>query len=294
MSNPPRFENTHAVACLRTHWAPASADLHRAVAELVTRRGDLGVPALGVVVVDEAGCRARVAMGAWAALTVGRHCSTDVSLGRADASLRHLAFVRDGGEVAAFDLASTHGCSSNDARAAAGVPLVVRVGDSIVVACCVDAGGSFPPLTPSLVRDAEPLRLRVVDPERSLSSTPRTARNDGWRSPLARGQLPLAGLEQPLLIGRLPRNDLVVDCDLVSRVHAAVLPLRQGTVLIDVGSTNGTTVTHRGRSLDLGVVQRCAPLVVGDVVEIGGVRLQAMGSASRVVYSERAWRGGEQ
>ncbi len=50
-------------------------------------------------------------------------------------------------------------------------------------------------------------------------------------------------------------------------------------VLIDVGSTNGTTVIRHGRSVELGVAGRGALLDVGDVVELGGTRLQVMSPA---------------
>lgn len=328
----PRNENTHAVACAPTWWTPSSADLDRAVAELVARRGDLAMPALGVVVVDRDGSRARVVVGTVSAVTVGRHCATDVGLGRADSSLRHLLFARDGDDVTAFDLGSTHGSSAASARAAADVPLIVTVGDTVVVACCVGAGATFPRLTPAMVRDAQPLRVRLVVPEmRVLPTTPplqaratsswslprcsspppksssETRHVDPWAQTLFTGQLPLSALcdlTEPLLIGRQPRNDLVLVDDRVSRVHAVVLPPGNDgrPLLVDAGSTNGTTVIRHGRPLELGPAGRCALLAAGDVIELGDTRLHIVGPSAPdaggdVVYDVTRWQtqahGGE-
>ena len=63
------------------------------------------------------------------------------------------------------------------------------------------------------------------------------------------GVLDLGHLRRPVLLGRYARNDIVIDDLAVSRVHAAILPMRCSgllqAVVIDVGSTNGTAVGRR-------------------------------------------------
>jgi predicted component of type VI protein secretion system len=70
-------------------------------------------------------------------------------------------------------------------------------------------------------------------------------------------------LPEHLDIGRVASSDLVLDDAFVSGRHARVEYERDGLVLADVGSTNGTYVNER-------VIAEPMRLKRGDVVQIGG------------------------
>jgi len=75
--------------------------------------------------------------------------------------------------------------------------------------------------------------------------------------------------ERPLVVGRLPESDIVLDAAEVSRRHAYILPAREGPMLVDT-SRLGTKVN------DLPVV---APVTLdtGDRIQIGRWVLQVFG-----------------
>ena len=79
------------------------------------------------------------------------------------------------------------------------------------------------------------------------------------------GQRVTLGTE-PLLIGRLGACDITVDDRNVSREHAEVQPHGAGYVVVDLGSTNGTSVN--------GEVIGESTLVHGDEIGIGTVTLR--------------------
>lgn len=62
-------------------------------------------------------------------------------------------------------------------------------------------------------------------------------------------------------IGRIPQNDIVIDADQVSRVHACITVEQAFVVLKDLGSRNGTFVN--GTRIDTQV------LANGDSIRIG-------------------------
>jgi diguanylate cyclase (GGDEF)-like protein len=70
------------------------------------------------------------------------------------------------------------------------------------------------------------------------------------------------------ILGRLESVDLVLDSHLVARRHACVELGSGGYVLVDHGSTEGTTVNGDR------VVAGERPLATGDVIEMGDVRLR--------------------
>lgn len=59
----------------------------------------------------------------------------------------------------------------------------------------------------------------------------------------AQETLPLPDVE--VTLGREPDNDIVIADHLVSRRHAAIVPVADGHVVRDLGSTNGTWVNGR-------------------------------------------------
>ena len=77
-------------------------------------------------------------------------------------------------------------------------------------------------------------------------------------------KLPIRG---PIVIGRSPGADIVIADDFVSARHARVSPTRDGAVIEDLGSTNGTV-------LDGSIISGMAPLAEGSVISLGAVTLK--------------------
>ena len=77
-------------------------------------------------------------------------------------------------------------------------------------------------------------------------------------------RLPIRG---PIVIGRSPGADIVIADDFMSARHARVVPARDGAVVEDLASTNGTVVDG---------VRITAPTAVGEgsTIELGAVRLK--------------------
>jgi hypothetical protein len=75
--------------------------------------------------------------------------------------------------------------------------------------------------------------------------------------------------DRSITIGRSPDGDVVLPDPSVSRNHARIQPLSDGWLLLDLASTNGTTVN--GRRID--GPQR---LQVGDEITVGTVRLRVV------------------
>ena len=67
-------------------------------------------------------------------------------------------------------------------------------------------------------------------------------------------------------VGREPHNAIVVDDPLVSREHAAILPVGNDHILEDLGSANGTFVN--GTRVERRILQH------GDVIELGAFHLR--------------------
>jgi pSer/pThr/pTyr-binding forkhead associated (FHA) protein len=81
----------------------------------------------------------------------------------------------------------------------------------------------------------------------------------------------LAGVRVPLdhtvRIGRSPELELVIADDFVSTAHARIIPAPGGPVIEDLESTNGTLLNGRR-------VKGLSPLVAGDEIEVGTVKLK--------------------
>ena len=81
----------------------------------------------------------------------------------------------------------------------------------------------------------------------------------------------LTGVRVPLdsvvRIGRSPDLELVIADDFVSTVHARIVPSPGGPLLQDQDSTNGTLLNGRR-------VADATPLVAGDEIEVGTVKLK--------------------
>jgi pSer/pThr/pTyr-binding forkhead associated (FHA) protein len=83
--------------------------------------------------------------------------------------------------------------------------------------------------------------------------------------PLAGRRIPLA--DKPLTLGRHPEQDITLEDNAVSSLHAELRPENGGWLIVDLGSSNGTLVN--------GLPVRRAVLHSGDRIELG---------ASTVVY----------
>lgn len=101
--------------------------------------------------------------------------------------------------------------------------------------------------------------------------SPDPSRGSGVTLTIARGPRALEGtslaLDGPVLIGRSPDADIVIGDEFVSARHAKIVPLGNGAVVEDLGSTNGTFVNGervRGQRI----------VEPGDVIDIGPVRLK--------------------
>ena len=74
-------------------------------------------------------------------------------------------------------------------------------------------------------------------------------------------------LDHTVRIGRSPDLELVIADDFISTLHARIVPGPGGPVLEDLDSTNGTLLNGAR-------VTGATPLVAGDEIEAGTVRLK--------------------
>ena len=79
-------------------------------------------------------------------------------------------------------------------------------------------------------------------------------------------------------IGRRPSNDLVLDHLAVSGRHAAIDTTSEGSFILDLGSTNGTSVN--GQPIKKHLLQN------DDVIELGKYRLQFKVEADKDRWNE--------
>ena len=134
-------------------------------------------------------------------------------------------------------------------------------GDIRVSCAMVDASGDEVAADPKALGAVESGHTMVLDREALLKDRPRAP-----RASIEQRDAPAVPLgSDPVLIGRDPQNDVVLDDRRVSRKHAEVR-LRLGRyTLYDLQSTNGTYVNGR----------RVAEKVLedGDKISIGGLEI---------------------
>lgn len=96
-------------------------------------------------------------------------------------------------------------------------------------------------------------------------------RAEAWRISVEKGPKELRGVQVvvtgPVVVGRSPGADIVIDDTFVSGRHARFAPLGEGLTVEDLGSTNGTQLN--GKPV-VGVLA----LGPGDAVSIGAVTLK--------------------
>lgn len=92
-----------------------------------------------------------------------------------------------------------------------------------------------------------------------------------WTVKVTNGPKEVNGLKLavtgPLVIGRAPGADIVINAEYVSGRHARLTPLDERLVVEDLGSTNGTQVNGR-------IIETAYELLDGDSIKIGDVVLQ--------------------
>ena len=134
-------------------------------------------------------------------------------------------------------------------------------GDIRVSCALVDASGEEVEADPKRLGAVESGHTMVLDREALLRDRPRAP-----KASLERADGPTVALgPEPVLIGRDPQNDVVLDDRRVSRKHAEIR-LRLGRyTLYDLQSTNGTYVNGR----------RVAEKVLedGDKISVGGLEV---------------------
>jgi pSer/pThr/pTyr-binding forkhead associated (FHA) protein len=268
-SSGPRAEDTRCISLLERqaalHRLPPWESVRTAWQRLVSLPP--GAQALAVVAVGPDGASARVvddsgtdAEPLLAAVTIGRHVSCDLWLDADTASRRHLVVVAQGTTLASIDLRSSLGTIHAPLPTNADEPLIVFVGDVVVAAAVAGPGRALPALP-------EALSL----PEAGLVLRPPPRVSALVHAGVRRIELPF---DDGVLIGRSERCDVIVLDEGVSRIHAALLRVGDGTVVVDVGSSNGTHVKRAdGSEVALGPVRRICALLPGDIVEIGSVEI---------------------
>jgi pSer/pThr/pTyr-binding forkhead associated (FHA) protein len=312
MDHAPRTDGTRLVDRARP-FQPSLHDVNDMIRQLGERQ--IEGPTLALALLDAAGVQLRLWTGAGPqVLSVGRHAACDLRLAHADASLRHAIVIADDDGVRVIDLSSLCGLSGRPA-APAGRWAVVRAGDGVVAAAVVTAADPTGdvdelrrlcrlPTTPALARVLHGLHpsrsaTTLVSPLPSSSSPPSTLPGPGPR-PRRAGAYPVVRLDdvtgpradagpvqtEPLLLGRSTRCHLQVDDIYVSRLHAALVPVRCGAqrqaMVVDVGSTNGTTllsvVDGAVHERPLGPAGRGHIVRAGDMVDLGErVRIRIVG-----------------
>lgn len=163
---------------------------------------------------------------------IGSADACDIRVASPYVSARHCRLELDGRQWTLEDLGSTNGTFVNGQRCVA--RRIVSPSDRITLGT------------------AEPLPWPEV-PGRAAAAG-------------AAGSLRLPRASRPLVIGRAPDCDIVLDAPMVSSRHAAVEPAGDGWIIRDLGSTNGTFVAGRA-------VRDGALVHAGDVIGLGSHRL---------------------
>ena len=202
-----------------------------------------------------------------AALILGAHPTCDIA-GVHGGALRHVALVLDPQEqpgwISAYDLNTSDGITVDGERGIRAAKslrtLRLRAGSADVFALAVDAGEPVDKdALASLVHDTGAYMFKFPS-EESASERSREGITLVEAVPTSAAALSLsptrADLERGLLLGRYDRCQGRLHDDKVSRVHALVLRRRDGLLVIDTASKNGTQVILGDAPVDLGMHRR--------------------------------------
>jgi len=200
--------------------------------------------------------------------TVGRDPACDIVIGHESVSRKHGEFSYSDGNWSYRDLASAnHSWVAGQTVEAVTItgPVDIRLGRETDALLKVLAARNS---STASSRVAPVARPQILPAGPTPSPTP---------SPSLRPELTLNMSGNALTIGRVPSNDLVVDDLLVSRNHASIRRLSNGSFeVVDLGSTNGTFVN--------GSRVTATHLKEGDLISIGGhvFRFAAQGLQERI------------
>ena len=170
---------------------------------------------------------------------IGSAAGCDIQVASPYVSTRHCRLTFDDGRWTLEDLGSTNGTFVNGQRIAG--PTGVSPGDRVTLGTTVPLPW---PATPAASGDE--------------------------------AVIPLPAARRPLVIGRAPTCDLVIDLPMVSSRHAILEPAGDGWRIRDLGSTNGTFV--HGRRID-----GSARVSTGDVIGLGSSRLRLAADGASLV-----------
>jgi pSer/pThr/pTyr-binding forkhead associated (FHA) protein len=195
---------------------------------------------------------------------LGRALSNEIVLGDAKTSRTHARIDWDGVTCTVNDLGSRNGTFVNGTKvdsATLAVSDAVSVGDTRIR---IEIGDRAEQLQ-ALADEPDPDLMQTLISQPTIAvalnntSVPRLAVQ-------ALGQTWEVELRQDRAsIGRAPGNDVVIDSEAVSRQHAEVQRRREGWVIVDRKSTNGTF--FRGERVDEHV------LTDGDEVQVGPAQI---------------------
>jgi pSer/pThr/pTyr-binding forkhead associated (FHA) protein len=175
----------------------------------------------------------------------------------------HAQVILDGNRVTVEDLGSSNGTKVGDQRLSPNVPTLAPAGTKLRfgnwrVTLELNGLDELTPVEEEPV-DEIPVEYTAAEPARGVSGMLSALEGPG-------GDLWIG--EEPVTIGRRPDNVEVIQGDAyVSGYHATFLADAAGCYVVDVGSTNGTTVN--GQRLFPNDRKR---LVNGDEVRIGQTR----------------------
>jgi pSer/pThr/pTyr-binding forkhead associated (FHA) protein len=193
--------------------------------------------------------------------TVGRQ-ATDILIEEVTVSRVHAKVVLDGNRVMVEDLGSSNGTKVGDLRLSPNVPTPAPAGTRLRF------GNWRATLEMNGLEEPEPIAAEPVEDAAPVEAAEPAVGVSGMLSALEGPGGDIWIGAEPVTIGRRPDNMEVIQGDAyVSGYHAALSADGAGCYIVDVGSTNGTTVN--GLRLYPNDRKR---LVNGDEVRIGQTR----------------------
>ncbi|MGW2560354.1 FHA domain-containing protein [Streptomyces sp. NPDC001514] len=201
---------------------------------------------------------------------IGRDPTSEIVLDDERVSWHHAVLRTEGGHWTVQDVNSTNGTYTDGHRInewGVGPGSVIRFGNPADGPRVVLNGLPEPEPRSATVRSAEPPRAAAPSAVPPRAAAPSAVHPSAVSLPSATHTFRQPTTVRPLLtrtvrIGRAPDNDLVIDDLIVSREHAELQALRDGTYeIVDLDSHNGTYLN--GASITR------APVTENDIIGIG-------------------------
>jgi pSer/pThr/pTyr-binding forkhead associated (FHA) protein len=212
---------------------------------------------------------------------VGRE-NCDILLLDGTVSRRHAEVTLEDGEITVTDLGSTNGTQVDGKRLAPNEPApilpgaVVRFGSATLALPGESVNAAATPAEATIVTSLEGIDQTRIAERSEKPGEPAAAASSGDQSGAAKPADAVARLigaagaadiflsPGTLTIGRKPGNDVVLADAFVSGKHAELICDDSVCTLVDLGSTNGTTVNGVKLEANQGQI-----VVDGDEVQIG-------------------------